>query len=222
MTRGIVVRLIEKDISLMRVPLAAYAAAALAGLILAAFPSTRSAGITLALNVLIGVSFHVMLVPVLGERERKTLAFVMSLPATPKDAAVAKLLSAFAMFLIPGAIAATALVFLSPFGVSHVLGWLGYYGLVLGAWLLVFSVVLAAAIVTESVGWTIAVLTGLVFVFGNVVLQVAPKLVWFGRFIRELARGGSVLLVTLGVEALGIALVVAVMLMLQERKTSFV
>lgn len=234
MTRGIVWRLIGKDLSLMRVPLAAYTAAACAALVLAAFPVTKSAGITLALNVLIGVSFHVMLQPVLGERERKTLAFVMSLPATPKDAAVAKLLSSFAMFLIPATIAASALVFLSPVDVfhamaasdrsvlGHVFGWLGYYGLVLGAWLLFFSVVLAAAIVTESVGWTIAVLTGLVFVFGNVVLQVAPKLVGFGRYVREVARGGPALPVTLGVEVAGIALVVVVMLMLQGRKTSFV
>jgi ABC-type Na+ efflux pump permease subunit len=234
MTNRIVLRLITKDVSLMRVPLTAYTAAAMAGLTLAGSPATRAAGITLALNVLIGVSFHVMLQPVLGERERKTLAFVMSLPASPTDAAVAKLLSAFLMFLIPGLFAATALVFLSPVDVlhamaasdrsvvSHAAGWLGYYGLVLCGWLLFFSVVLATAIVTESVGWTIAVLTGLVFVFGNVVLQLAPKLVWFGRFIRELARGGPALVMTVGAEVAGIALVVAVMLVLQGRKTSFV
>jgi ABC-2 type transport system permease protein len=234
MNTRVTVRLIAKDLSLMKLPIAAYAAVALIGLGLAASPSTRSAGITLALNVLIGVSFHVMLQPVLGERERKTLAFVMSLPVTPKDAAAAKLLSAFLLFLIPGTVAATALVFLSPVDVfhtmaasdrsvlSHVFGWMGYYGLVLGAWLLFFSVVLAAAIVTESIGWTIAVLTGLIFVFGNVVLQVAPKLVWAGRTIRALARGGPALPVTLGAEVCGIALVVAVTLALQGRKTSFV
>jgi ABC-type Na+ efflux pump permease subunit len=235
MSSSIVRKLIVKDLSLMQVPLIAYTAAACVGLVLAAVSaSTRSAGITLALNVLIGVSFHVMLQPVLGERERKTLAFVMSLPATPKDAAAAKLLSAFAMFLIPGAIAATALVFLSPVDIfhamaasdrsiaSHAAGWAGYYALVLGAWLFLFSLILATAIVTESIGWTIAVMTGLIFVFGNVVLQVAPRLVWFGRFVRTLAHGGPALLATLGIELLGIALVVTVMLALQGRKTSFV
>jgi hypothetical protein len=236
MNARVISRLIAKDVSLMKLPITAYTAAALIGLALAASPLAggRAAGITLALNVLIGVSFHVMLQPVLGERERKTLAFVMSLPVTPKDAAVAKLLSAFVLFLIPGMVAATALVFLSPVDVihamaasdrsvlSHVVGWLGYYGLVLCAWLLFFSAVLAAAIVTESIGWTIAVLTGLVFVFGNVVLQVAPKLVWVGRFIRDLARGGPALPITLGAELLGIATVVTVMLNLQGRKTSFV
>ena len=87
-----IVRLIRKDCWLMRWPLAAYILAALAGLALTALggSTARSAGITLAFNVLIGVSFHVLLVPVLGERERKTLAFVMSLPVTAADAAVAK------------------------------------------------------------------------------------------------------------------------------------
>jgi ABC-type Na+ efflux pump permease subunit len=234
MSTRVILRLIAKDVSLMKLPIAAYTGAALVGAALAVSPSTRSAGITLALNVLIGVSFHVMLQTVLGERERKTLAFVMSLPVTPKDAAAAKLLAAFLLFLIPGMVAATALVFLSPVDVfhtmaasdrsvlSHVAGWSGYYGLVLGAWLSFFSVVLAAAIVTESIGWTIAVLTGLIFVFGNVVLQIAPKLVWAGRYVRDVARGGPALPVTLGAEACCIALVVAVMLALQGRKTSFV
>src|SRR5260221_792887 len=110
MSTRVIRRLVLKDCSLMRVPIAAYTGAALLALILTAAGGSagRGAGITLALNVLIGVSFHVMLGPVLGERERKTLAFVMSLPVTPRDYAVAKLLSAFVLFLIPAAIAATA------------------------------------------------------------------------------------------------------------------
>ena len=236
MNARVILRLVVKDISLMRVPLLLYTAAAFLGLILAATGGTagRSAGVTLALNVLTGVSFHVMLVPVLGERERKTLAFVMSLPVTPRDAAVAKLLSSFALFLIPASVAATALVFLSPVDVfsamaasdrsvlSHLAGWAGYYGVVLGAWLAFFSVVLAAAIVSESVGWTIAVLSVLIFVFGNFVIQVAPTLGWVGRYVRDLARCGPALPVTLLAEAAAVALVVGVMLTLQGRKTSFV
>jgi hypothetical protein len=228
--------LIVKDCSLMRVPIAAYVISAIVGLILTVGcgDAGRGAGITLALNVLIGVSFHVVLGPVLGERERKTLAFVMSLPVTPRGYAAAKLLSAFALFLIPATVAATTLVFLSPVDVvsamaashrsvlSHVLGWVGYYALVLGAWVLFFSIVLAAAIVSESIGWTIAVLTGLIFVFGNIVLQVLPSIGWIGRYLRDLARGGITLPVTLGAEALGIAFVVTLTLMLQGRKTSFV
>ena len=228
--------LVRKDCWLMRWPLAAYILAALAGLALTVSGGSvaRSAGATLALNVLIGVSFHVMLGPVLGERERKTLAFVMSLPVTPGDAAVAKLAAAFTLFLIPATIAATALVWLAPIDIpaamaashrplwSHVLGTLGYYAVVLGAWMLFFSVVLGAAIVSEPIGWTIAVLTGLLFVFGNFVLQILPKLHGVGRYMRALGRGQAALPVTIACEAAGIATIVAIILMLQRRKTSFV
>jgi ABC-type Na+ efflux pump permease subunit len=236
MNTRVIARLVVKDGSLMRVPVALYTIAALAGLMLAAWGGAagRGAGITLALNVLIGVSFHVVLGPVLGERERKTLAFVLSLPASPRDYAVAKMSSAFLLFLIPATIAATALVFLSPVDVfgamaasdrsvlSHVGGWIAYYGLVLGAWVLFFSVVLAAAIVTESIGWTIGVLTGLLFVLGNVALQMAPALGWVGRYLRDLSKGGRALPATLLVEGAGIGFVVITVLSLQGRKTSFV
>ena len=236
MNARMIARLVRKDCWLMRWPLAAYILAALAGLALTVTGGSvgRSAGITLALNVLIGVSFHVMLGPVLGERERKTLAFVMSLPVTPGDAAVAKLVAAFTLFLIPATIAATALVWLSPIDIpaamaaahrplwSHVLGTLGYYAVVLGAWMLFFAVVLGAAIVSESVGWTIAVLTGLLFVFGNFVLQILPKLHGVRPYLRALGTGQAALPITIACEAAGIAAIVAIILMLQQRKTSFV
>jgi ABC-2 type transport system permease protein len=236
MKTRLIARLVCKDCWLMRWPLAAYILAALAGLALTASGGrvARSAGITLALNVLIGVSFHVMLGTVLGERELKTLAFVMSLPVTPSDAAVAKLVAAFTIFLIPATIAATALVWLSPIDIpatmaaahrplwSHVLGTLGYYSIVLGAWTLFFSVVLGAAIVSESVGWTIAVLTGLLFVFGNFMLQILPNLHGVGRYMRALGRGQAALPITIACEAAGLAAIVAIVLMLQRRKTSFV
>ena len=236
MNARLVFRLVQKDCSLMRVPLAAYTLAALAGLAITALGGTaaRSAGITLAVNVLIGVSFHVMLVPVLGERERKTLAFVMSMPVTPAEAAIAKLGAAFSLFLLPATIAATTLVWLSPIDIpaamaashqplwTHVLGTLGYYGLVLGAWMLFFSVVLGTAIVTESAGWTIAVLTGLLFVVGNFALQVLPTIHGIGRYLRALGRGGPALPITIAVEAAGIAGIIACILYLQRRKTGFV
>ena len=233
MNRKVIVRLIAKDCSLMRVPLAAYTSAAVVATILAA-AGAKSAGITLALNVLVGVSFHVMLGLVLSERSNRTLAFVMSLPVTPRDYAIGKMLSSFVLFLVSATIAATALVFLSPIDIfasmaasdrsilSHLAGWGAFYALVLGAWVWFFSIVLAAAIVTESIGWTIAVLTGSIFVVGNAAIQILPSIGWFGRYVKDLAHGGMALPVTLSVEAAGIALVVAVMLTLQGRKTSFV
>ncbi|MBK9966581.1 MAG: ABC transporter permease subunit [Holophagales bacterium] len=232
-----VLRLVRKDCSLMRAPLVAWVLVALASLALTALVGGRfgrTAGSTLALNVLIGVSFHVMLGPVLGERERRTLAFVVSLPVTPGEVAVAKLTSAFTLFLLPGVTAATALVWATPFDIParmaashdplwvHALGMLAYHALVLGGWLLFFSVVLAVAIVTESVGWTIGTLVGLMFVMGNIVLQLLPALPGFGAYLRALGKGEPALPVTIACEAAGVAAVVWLIVALQKRKTSFV
>ncbi len=228
-------RLIAKDCFLMRRPLAMYTIAAAAAVALAAAgTSTRAAGITLALNVLIGLSFHVSLGPVLGERERRTLPFVMSLPITPREVAMAKLGAAYLMFSGPALVAAAALVYASPVDVfsamandgrspiQHVVGWLAYFAVVLGVWLALFSVVLAVAVVTESLGATIAAVTGLMFVVGNGVLQVAPHLEIVGRYLGDLHHGGPALPATLAIEVLLIALITAIMLWRQGRKTSFV
>jgi energy-coupling factor transporter ATP-binding protein EcfA2 len=86
---------------------------------------------------------QIVMGPVLGERERRSLPFVMSLPVAPRDVAVAKLLSSYIMFLVPGTVAATALVFLSPVDVfaamasdgrsllPHLVGWALYFALML-------------------------------------------------------------------------------------------
>ena len=115
MSARAVVSPVAKDCSLLRLPLALHTATAVIAVVLAAAgPATRGIGVTLAINVMIGLSLHVTMGLVLGEREGRTPPFVMSLPVTPRDVAVAKLLSSYVMFLVPGTIAATAPVLLSP------------------------------------------------------------------------------------------------------------
>jgi len=162
------------------------------------------------------------------------MGFVMSLPVTPDEVALGKVLSAYVLFLMPGVIAATSLVWLTPFDIprlmaashapwwTHVAGVLAYYALVLGAWLLLFTVVLGAAVVTESVGWTVAVASGLVFVLGNFVLQVLPNLPGVGSYLRALGRGKSALPVTIAIEFVLLAALIAGIMALFRRKSSFV
>jgi hypothetical protein len=219
MSRAVVRRLVAKDIWLMRWSLAAYVVAAVAALVLTAVATNgvvRGAGVTLALNVLIGASFHVMLGPVLGERERRTLAFVMTLPVRPRDVALAKLVAAFAIFLLPAVVAVVTLARVSSAGV------LTLYPVILGAWICLFAIVLAAAIVTESLSWTIATLMTLMFVVGNGAMQVAPHMVVVSRWLVAIQHGGGALALTAGVELVWVASIVALTLLLQGRKTSFV
>jgi hypothetical protein len=235
MNPRIVACLVRKDLWLMRWPIAAYIAAGFVAIVLtAAGGHARAAGLTLAMNVLIGSSFHAMLGPVLGERERRTLAFTMTLPVTPQDVAAGKVLAAFVIFLAPAVLATTTFVWLSPVDVfaltrqsAHplhaiVAGWIAYYAYVIGGWCALYVIVLATAVVTESVGWTIGTLGAMIFIVGNFLMQVAPNLVWTARYVRALRSGSGAVAATIAVEAAFIAVVMAVMMVAQSRKTSFV
>lgn len=216
MSARAIARLVHKDCWLMRLPLALYTAVAAlaAGLTAAGGTALPPAGLTLALNVIIGVSFHVVLGVVIGERQGKTMALVMSLPVSPREVAAAKLVSSLVLFLVPSTV--TCAAFLPGLGGAP------YYGLILGAWVLFFSVVLGAALVSESLGFTVGTLIALLFVVGNGVMQIAPRLAWARRYLADLARGGPALPLTAAAEVAGIALVVAVTLWLCGRKSSFV
>ncbi len=97
-------RLAVKDLSLLRLPVAIYLSAGAVAIALADVDdrAARSLGVTLALNVFIAACFHLVIGNVLGERERKTLAFTLSLPVSPLEVTAGKLFSSvglYAMFL---------------------------------------------------------------------------------------------------------------------------
>jgi len=230
-----IARLARKDLALLRGPFLLYVALGLLAVGLAGIDdrAARSLGLTLAANVLIATCFHLVLSNVLGERQNRTLAFTLSLPVSPREIVAAKLASSVVMYLACGLLATTAMVHLAPVDVfaamasdgrgllSHLAGWSAYFGLVLGGFLALFSLVLATAIVSESHGWTMASAVGLIFVVGNGLFLFGPKLAVVARYARELRRGGPALFWTLAVETLVIAAILGLTFRLYERKKSF-
>jgi ABC-2 type transport system permease protein len=94
---------------------------------------------------------------ILNERKKQTLAFVMSLPVSPVQYAIAKALSTAAMFLVPWLtllIAALVLIetrHVIPHGIIPMLLILAMLPLI------VFCLISATVLVGESEGWLIAV-----------------------------------------------------------------
>ncbi len=230
-----VARLARKDLSLLRWPFLLYVALGGLAVGLAGIDdrAARSLGLTLAANVLIATCFHLVLSNVLGERQNRTLAFTLSLPVAPREIVAAKLASSVVMYLACGLLATTAMVHLAPVDVfaamaadgrgllAHLAGWSAYFALVLGAFLALFAIVLATAIVSESHGWTMASAVGLIFVVGNGLFLFGPRLAVVARYGRDLRRGGPALFWTLVVEALVIAGILWLTFRLYERKKSF-
>jgi ABC-2 type transport system permease protein len=159
---------------------------------------------------------------ILNERKKQTLAFVMSLPVSPLQYAIAKALSTAALFLAPWlTLLISAMVLIEtrheiPHGVIPMLLILAMLPLI------VFCLTSATVMVSESEGWLMAV---------NVVCNSSYWFVWF-----LLARTPSLAanwrapavvwnpaaLIVLSAEIALIAFIVAVAIFFQSRKRNFI
>lgn len=164
-------RLILKDLDLLRPALVGYLVVGLAAVAMMATgrESAFYFGNVLLLTVVIAAGMHVAIVTAVLERTEQTLAFVMTLPISPRDYVLSKVGGGLLIFLVPWTIlAASALVMLGS-------GRLGAEGralvpfavLTLMELLAAFCVQLAVAVVTESLAWTVVVQ-----VVMNLLLQV--------------------------------------------------
>lgn len=216
-------RLILKDWHFMRWPIALYLA--LGGvaltLIWAGSEASFYAGSVLLLTVLLSLGIHLVMATVVVERSEHTLPFVMSLPITPIDYTVAKIVANTAIFVLPwGALVAGALaVITGRDGIPD--GLVPYATIVLTAILLGYCLILAVALISESQGWAIAAI-----VVGNLGLQAIMYTAARQPTIAASMKGDSVVWSSRAVAFLGSELALAAALIaltfyFQSRKTDF-
>ena len=152
-------RLIAKDLSLLKPALLGYLVVGIVALVLMAAANETSFyfGTVLLITVLMASGIHVVIATTVVERSEQTLPFVMTLPISPRDYTLSKIGGGLLIFLLPWtALAAGSLMLLGS-------GRLGGAGrglvplatLVLVELLAAFCLMLAVAIVTESMAWTI-------------------------------------------------------------------
>jgi ABC-2 type transport system permease protein len=160
MTYSLVSRLVLKDWYFQRWALAAYLAAGALALVLMALhtPASFYAGTILLLTVMITLGVHLAIATVVGERTEHTLAFVMSLPISPAEYTLAKVAANLSIFLIPW----TALS-LGTFAVLAGAGTEGtrlmpFAALILMEMVAAYCLLLAVAVITESMAWTVGVM----------------------------------------------------------------
>lgn len=124
-------------------------------------------GSTLLITVVVGSGVFLIFETVINERKYHTLQFLMSLPITPLQYLRAKLWGNLLLFLVPWTVltAATVAVIFTRSGIPN--GLLPLATLVLVELLTAHCVILAIAMITESQGWTIAIM-----VVCNLFLQV--------------------------------------------------
>ncbi|MGD9584298.1 MAG: ABC transporter permease [Lysobacterales bacterium] len=153
--------LIAKDWILFQKQLAAYVTAGIFALCLIGMAKSWSfyLGSLLLIVVLVAAACFSISTSLLTERKERTLAFVMSLPVTPLDFYLAKLLGNLVTFLVPflvmsiGTIAVIAFTPLPD-------GLIVFSILIFGYVALAYAVALSVAMAVESEGWNTFAMIG--------------------------------------------------------------
>ncbi len=214
--------LMVKDWYLHRMAALLTVVGSLSAIILLAMPDRGwvNLGASMAMGTLIAITFHFPLASVLGERDQKTLTFLMSLPISTGEYVASKILANLCLFLLPWL---TILVggYVIAQRPEHMLADSGFVPVVFVGMVVGFSFILAFALITESGGWTIAIIIGTLFLFGNVFTQVLPKIPTASRFLDSIATRGYAFTVTLIVECLLIVLLLSAAFLIQSRKRDF-
>ena len=161
-----------KDLYLSRRPLFAYFAAGIACSAIAVVPHPTFAfiGFVLILTVAIGSGMHLLGELLLSEGNDQTRAFILSLPVSLLDYSIAKIAVVLTTFLIPwSTMFACSIVLTAALPWGHV-GAIPMAVVVFLELLAAYTLQLATAVISESVGWTVCVMVAC-NVFLNVFLM---------------------------------------------------
>jgi ABC-2 type transport system permease protein len=211
MSSAVVRRLVLKDWYFQRWAIVAYLVVGSLAVLLLALQTQASfyAGVVLLLTVVITLGVHLVVATVVGERTEHTLAFVMSLPISPADYTTAKIASNLSIFLIPW-----LALSLGTLGVLSGAGMEGrrvmpFAALILMELVAAYCLLLAVAVITESMAWTIGVmmvenlfLQGFLFSVARLPTIAAglkgDRAVWDGTFFTLLSVEAALAVVFLG------------------------
>lgn len=217
-------RLILKDWRLNGLLISLTLAVGLVALVFTQFaaPTPRLLGTVWFFVVLCVLGSVLPVSAILNERKKQTLAFVMSLPVSSVQYSIAKIVSVWAMFLLPWlTLLISALLLIEtrhiiPRGVIpmlFILAMLPFIG---------FCLISTAALVGESEGWLVAasLVCNSSYWFVWYLLARIPSLTayWRGPVATWSPTARTVLSVELGV----IVLILALTLFLQSRKRDFI
>lgn len=225
LTPGSMIRkLVLKDWYFMRWAIASYLALGGVALFLVANGGEASfyAGCVLLFTVLISLGIHLAMLTVVEERTQQTLPFVMSLPISPRDYTVAKLLANLLIFFVPwAAMLVGSLAVIA--GREAIEDGLIPYAAIILTWILVgYTLILAVALVSESQAWAIAAMVVSNLAFQAVLYGVSHVPSIAATMKGDVAVWSPAARGLLGAELAAVALVLGLTFFFQNRKTDFI
>ncbi|MEO8197063.1 MAG: ABC-2 transporter permease [Thermoanaerobaculia bacterium] len=225
LTAGSMIRkLIFKDWYFMRWAIVSYLALGGVALLLVANGGEGLfyAGSVLLFTILISLGIHLAMLTVVEERTQQTLPFVMSLPISPRDYTLAKVLANLLIFLVPwGALMFGALGVIA--GRQAIEDGLLPYAAIVLTWVLVgYTLILAVALVSESQVWAIAAMVVSNLAFQAVLYGVARVPSIAATMKSDVAVWSPAALGLLGAELAAVVLLLGLTFFFQNRKTDFI
>lgn len=181
MNYEMVKRLILKDWYLQRLPIALSIVGGAASLAIVAKGGQAgfTLGIILLVTVLVTIGAMLAMNLTVLERKEQTLAFVMTLPVSYREYTAAKLLGILLIFLVPWLACMAGSLAVIEFA-PQIRGLVPFI-IIMGFEILAnICMIAAAGLISESQGWTIAVL-----MVGNLVLN------GYGYFVAHIASIGN-------------------------------
>ncbi len=221
---AMVKRLILKDWHFSRWPIFGYLAAGLLALVLVALGKEWSfyAGTILIFTVLISVGIHLPMATIINERKDQNLAFVMSLPISPKEYTLAKITANLLIVLLPWAAITLGGLALLAYPTGHSGGLIPFATVTLTEILAGSCLLLAVALVSESQNWTIgAMVVGNLF-FQGFIYSVAHIPSIGAAMNGRTAIWSPTILTLLAAQAGAIVLFLGLTFFFQSRKTDFI
>lgn len=217
----IIKKLVYKDLYLIRKLIAVYVAGIIVSLSLLSLGEWQFyMGAVLFISMVVGLGNHQLGATLINERKEQTLSFVMSLPVSPTDYAMAKLLSTVVTYVIPWALITVAIISVIWFS-SLPDGLIPFTLIVSVLVLLNHCITWSAGMALETEGSVLAIMIGLNCLLNPELYFLVrvpeiythintPNIVWAGLPINILILG-----------VVGIVVVLAASFYFHARKKSF-
>lgn len=215
--------LLRKDLRLVYKPALGYFIGGLVSIMLFAMESKGAfyAGMVLMISALITLGVHPAIATVVNERKEGTLAFVMSLPISPRDYMWSKLIFNLLIFFVPWTVLllGTCALFAWRDGIPD--GLIPFVVVLFGAISVNAVLILGVAVVSESMEKTIITMAACNLAFHGVT-YVAANLTPMQKHMQgPVAVWDASAFAFLAAFALIVAATFAATLWLQSRKTDF-
>jgi ABC-type transport system involved in multi-copper enzyme maturation permease subunit len=217
-------RLVFKDWYFMRWPIACYLALGGFALVLVANGGEGSfyAGSVLLFTILFSLGIHLAMATVVEERTQQTLPFVMSLPISPADYTLAKVVANLTIFVIPWGLLVLGTLAVIAGRAAIEDGLIPFAAIVL-TWILVgYCLILAVALVSESQAWAIAAIVVSNLGFQAVLYGVSHVPSIAATMKHDIAVWSPAAVGLLAAEFAAVVLLLALTFFFQNRKTDFI